>query len=314
MQLASWSHIPLRLAGVAQHVNQALNILLPGPKESRVQLASWSHIPLRLAGVARHANQALTRSEQARPLSPAVPAQKRLESPLRLEVEVLDTPEGVRVRLRGEAGIPEAAALEAAVLDLVARRPACVTFEMSELLSISRLAMDVLAAFCRAAGRAGVRVCLTPDLQSVVRAALNRGELLGLFKAVDGAEACTGPETGASNGRKLYPDVDAVQRTFRVAWGELVELEPQLETLLELARRAGASCRTFTDVDRVFGPVRNALAELIGFAGKHHSHPVLGSVGALEVAYWKLYDAVAGRVAGRAAGAQGTPETQRGGL
>jgi hypothetical protein len=234
-------------------------------------------------------------------VSSGAPAQKWPEPPLRLEVEVLDTAEGVCVRVRGEAGVPEAAALEAAVLDLIARRPACVTFELSELLSISRLAMDVLAAFCQAAVRAGVRVRLTPDLQSVVRAALNRGELLGLFNAVGGAEACAGPGPGATDGRKRYPDVDAVQRTFRVTWGELVELEPQLETLLGRARTAGASCRTFTDVDRAFGPVRNELAELIGFAGKHHRHPVLGSVGALEVAYWKLYDAVAGSVAGRAA-------------
>jgi hypothetical protein len=99
----------------------------------------------------------------------------------------------------------------------------------------------------------------------------------------------------------LYPDVDAVQRTFGVTWGQLVDLEPRLETLLERARTAGARCRTFADVARVFGPVRNELAELVGFAGEHRSHAVLGSVGALEVAYWKLYDVVAGLVAGRAA-------------
>jgi anti-anti-sigma regulatory factor len=232
---------------------------------------------------------------------------------MRLEIDVLDTAEGVRVRLRGEAGVPEAADLEAAVSDLLARRPACVTFELSELLSISSLAMDVLVAFCRAAVRAGVRVCLTPDLQSVVRAALNRGELQGLFKAVGGAEACGTSEHGVTEGRTRYPDVDAVQRTFRIAWAELVELEPQLESLLKRARTAGASCRTFTDVDRVFGPVRNELAALIGFAGKHHRHPVLGSVGALEVAYWKLYDAVARLVAGRAAGTHEPADKQRAG-
>jgi hypothetical protein len=105
----------------------------------------------------------------------------------------------------------------------------------------------------------------------------------------------------------LYPNVDAVQRTFGITWGQLVELEPRLETLLRGARAGGARCHTFADVDRVFGPVRNELAGLLGFAGEHHRHPVLGSVAALEVAYWKLYDAVAGLVAGRAAGAPGSP-------
>jgi hypothetical protein len=35
------------------------------------------------------------------------------------------------------------------------------------------------------------------------------------------------------------------------------------------------------------------VAELVGFRGRHH-HPVLGSVGAHEVAYWRLREAVAG--------------------
>jgi hypothetical protein len=49
-------------------------------------------------------------------------------------------------------------------------------------------------------------------------------------------------------------------------------------------------------VTTAFGPVRNELAELVGFAGKHRGHPVLGGTAAHEVAYWKLYHAVAGLV------------------
>jgi hypothetical protein len=45
-------------------------------------------------------------------------------------------------------------------------------------------------------------------------------------------------------------------------------------------------------VDRVFSPLRNDLAELVGFPSKHARHPVLGSVGAYDVAYWKLFDSV----------------------
>jgi len=59
--------------------------------------------------------------------------------------------------------------------------------------------------------------------------------------------------------------------------------------------------------------VRDELVELIGFAGKHRRHPVLGSVGAYEVAYWKLYDAVAGSLPMSPDGAAEAPE-QQGGL
>jgi hypothetical protein len=109
----------------------------------------------------------------------------------------------------------------------------------------------------------------------------------------------------------MYPSVNDVQRTFGVSWDQLVELEPELETLLGRVRLTGAWGRSFADLDRVFGPLRNELAALIGFAGKHHRHPVLGSAGAYEVAYWTLYDAVARLLAGRATGPEEAPANQR---
>jgi hypothetical protein len=112
---------------------------------------------------------------------------------------------------------------------------------------------------------------------------------------------------------KLFPSVRDLERISGITWSDLVELEPQVETLLWRARRAGTNCRTFTDVARVFGPVRTELAELIGFAGKHHRHPILGSARAYAVAYWKLHDAVAVLLPGRAGGAEEAPENQRGG-
>ena len=109
----------------------------------------------------------------------------------------------------------------------------------------------------------------------------------------------------------MYPTVSDVQRTFGVSWDQLVALEPELETLLGRVRLTGAWCRNFADLDRVFGPLRNELAALIGFAGKHYCHPVLGSAGAYEVAYWVLYSAVARLLAGRAAGPEEAPAKQR---
>ena len=274
-------------------------------------LAFCPRIPARRAKVFQHVRPAFPPKGQARmpsPVSPRTAAQQRPEPALRMEVEVLDTAESVEVRLRGEAGVPEATALETAMFHLLVRRLAFVTFDLSGLRSVSKPALDALVDFCRAAVRAGTRVGLAPELQPAVRQGLNKAEVLGLFEAVSGPAAGTEGQACIPDGRRPYPNVDAVQRTFKITWYQLVELEPRLETLLGQARRAGASCRTFSDVDRAFGPVRNDLAELIGFAGEHHQHPVLGGVGALEVAYWKLYDAVAGSLAGRAAAAPAAPE------
>ena len=265
-----------------------------------MQLAFWSCVRLlRLAGIPLGDARLIAPRECARTPAAVPPhpllekrADKQAEADRRLKVEVHDTPEGMVVRLRGEAGVVEAGALEAALLRLAARRPAKVTFDLSELEFISSLAMGVLGAYRRGVVRTGGRVCLAPELRPMVREALNRAELLSLFEVGRGAEPDAAPEPGAPGVRQAYPSVSNVQRTFGVTWGELVEAEPQVESLLWRAREGGALCHSFADVARVFGPLRNELAGLLGFAGKHRRHPVLGSVGAYEVAYWKLYDAV----------------------
>jgi hypothetical protein len=110
------------------------------------------------------------------------------------------------------------------------------------------------------------------------------------------------PETLPERGRRAARPRDL--------WGQLVELEPQVETLLWQARLAGANCRTFADVDRAFNALQYELTGLIGFVGKHHRHPVLGSAGAYEVAYWKLYDAVAGLVPDHTGDGEEAPKNQ----
>jgi hypothetical protein len=91
-----------------------------------------------------------------------------------------------------------------------------------------------------------------------------------------------------------YPSFRDAESFSGITWRDLTALEPALEGLLFEALRASTCCRRWTDVDRLFAPIRNALAELVGFAGRHRHHSVLGSVGAYQIAYWKLYDAVAG--------------------
>jgi hypothetical protein len=90
------------------------------------------------------------------------------------------------------------------------------------------------------------------------------------------------------------PNVSELERRHGVRWCELADLEPRVQPLLWRARAAGARCRTWSEVERCFSPLRNELAGLLGFSGCHSRHPVLGSLGAYIVAYWKLYEAVAG--------------------
>jgi anti-anti-sigma factor len=230
-----------------------------------------------------------------------------------MEVEVIQAGQEVVVWLRGEAGLAEAGLLETSLMRLTTQRPTRVIFNLSELRSLSSLAMGVLVTFRRAAVRAGVRVCRATALHSAVREALNRAELMDLFETVGSAPPCAKPDPCAESARKRYPSVEEVQRIHGIAWGQLAELEPQIETLLWRTRLVGADCRTFADVDRAFRSLQYELADLVGFAGKHHRHPVLGSVGAYEVAYWKLYDAMAGLLASHQPGdTRETPEKQQG--
>jgi anti-anti-sigma factor len=172
-----------------------------------MQLTTWLRLPLfRLAGVAQHAGHQGSLRERAATPGPASPRARTEDRPspaFRLAVEVVDAAEGVVVRLRGEAGVAEARALEACLLPLVARRPARVTFDLAGLVLLSSLAMGVLVSCRRAVVRAGGRVCLAPDVPPAVRAALDRAALTGLFNAVADPEpptrdgAVPGPGPGA---------------------------------------------------------------------------------------------------------------------
>jgi hypothetical protein len=90
------------------------------------------------------------------------------------------------------------------------------------------------------------------------------------------------------------PKVQDLERAYGVRWCEVADLEPQAQRLLWRARSVGAGCGGWSDVDRIFSPLRNELAELLGWGGRHRNHPVLGSFGAYQVAYWKLYEAIVG--------------------
>jgi hypothetical protein len=103
------------------------------------------------------------------------------------------------------------------------------------------------------------------------------------------------------------PKVQELERAHGMTWGQLAGLEPQLEKLLWQARAEGARCRGWQDVERVFAPFAGTLAELIGFRRRHNGHPLLGSVGAYDIAYWRLREAVCGLLP-RPVGTQDTRE------
>jgi anti-anti-sigma factor len=104
-----------------------------------------------------------------------------------VQVAVSQASDDVVIRVKGDARVDCAGALLDGLLAAAARRPASVTLDLSELRSISSLAMGVLVAYRRGVVRAGGRVRLAEDLQPAVREALTRAELLDLFETTAGA-------------------------------------------------------------------------------------------------------------------------------
>jgi anti-anti-sigma factor len=86
------------------------------------------------------------------------------------------------IRVKGEATVEGAGALLDSLLAPASCSPAVVTLDLSELRSISSLAMGVLVAYRRGVVRRGGRVRLAGEVQPGVKEALARAELLGLFE------------------------------------------------------------------------------------------------------------------------------------
>jgi anti-anti-sigma factor len=219
----------------------------------------------------------------------------------RLEVSVSEAAEELVVHVAGEAGVAQSSALTVALLRLSARRVPQVTLDLSGLSLLSSLAMGAMAAFRRGIVRAGGRVRLVACMAQTVRESLERTGMIALFEQADDRDALgAAPERPAppsARDREVthrFPEVRDLEQRHGLTWAELAGLEPRLAELLWEARSAGARCRDWEDVPQTFAPFRNAAVEIVGFQGKHRGHPVLGSVGAYEVAYWRLHDAVAG--------------------
>src|SRR5262245_11625890 len=105
----------------------------------------------------------------ARPAECAAPRAPRHPAAA-VQVAVSRTAVGMVIRVKGEARAECAGALLDGLL-AAGRRPALVTLDLSELRSVSRLALGVLAAYRRGVVRAGGRVRLAGVLHPAVNLA-----------------------------------------------------------------------------------------------------------------------------------------------
>jgi len=218
-----------------------------------------------------------------------------------IEVGVIEAPGELVVLIAGEAGVEQATALEVALLRVSARRSPLVTLNLSRLRFLSSLAIGALVPFRRGVVRDGGRVRMLPRLQESVRESLERTGVMTLFELAGEIEAPGAvpkpPVQRSEPGGepvKRDPKFRDLERMHGLTWAELAGMEPRLSELLWQARAAGAGCHSREEVPQVFAPFRNAVAEVVGFRSGHREHPVLGSVGAYEVAFWRLHDAIAG--------------------
>ena len=131
-----------------------------------------------------------TPAESALVVAQDVPAPRALRPAATVpavEVAISEASEGPVIRIKGEARVDCAGAILDSLLATAARRPAVVTLDLSELRSISSLAMGVLVSYRRGVVRTGGRVFLAETLQPAVKEALTRAELLGLFESTAAA-------------------------------------------------------------------------------------------------------------------------------
>jgi hypothetical protein len=92
---------------------------------------------------------------------------------------------------------------------------------------------------------------------------------------------------------KDVTNVKDMERIHKITWDQLAELEPELDKLLADARSVGKCCRTWREIEKGWTRFKNPIHTLIGLFGKHRGHPILGTVAAYDVTYWKCHNAVA---------------------
>jgi anti-sigma B factor antagonist len=109
-----------------------------------------------------------------------------------LQIDVVESPRGIVVRLVGQADFLSTDSLQIPLRRLLAQHPARVVFDLAGLWLISSLALGVLVSFRRALARENGNVwlaALTPE----VRAVLQMSGALELFGVADTVDQAFGP-------------------------------------------------------------------------------------------------------------------------
>src|SRR5215471_1060101 len=104
-----------------------------------------------------------------------------------LQVQTIESPHGVIVRLQGEAGYLDADTLHLPLMALSARRPVLVVFDMEQLAFVASVVMGALLRFRRSQKVHGGKVILAA-LQPSVLESFRAARLLELFESADSVD------------------------------------------------------------------------------------------------------------------------------
>jgi anti-anti-sigma factor len=122
---------------------------------------------------------------------------------LNIAVSVRETTSGLVVRIAGDAGVTQVAALEAELIKVLVKRPALVVLDLAELVFVSSLGMGALVKFRRGITSHGGQVRLAA-MPSLIGDAFKRARLdllFPTFATVDEAMAApaAAPPAGAKS-------------------------------------------------------------------------------------------------------------------
>jgi len=104
-----------------------------------------------------------------------------------LHIDILETEQGIIIRLSGDGGTVAVDALQRPLSGIQARRPALVVFDLAELATVASLFMGALVTFRRAVARNGGNVKLA-RLKPLVLEAFQRARLDHLFEITNGVD------------------------------------------------------------------------------------------------------------------------------
>jgi hypothetical protein len=84
-----------------------------------------------------------------------------------------------------------------------------------------------------------------------------------------------------------------MERIHGLTWKQQVDVEPELEKVVNIARMVGSACRTWLDVLRGFSQFHNDVERLTRSIVRNNPNLALNGTAVWDVIYWKLHNAVA---------------------